>query len=53
MDLPTIQRNAFQWANLGYVIHNQFWRQGFGKETVTAVVKAGLSSCIPTNCQTI
>ena len=41
IDLSTIQRNVFQWANLGYVIHNQFWRQGFGKEAVAAVVKAG------------
>jgi ribosomal-protein-alanine N-acetyltransferase len=41
IDLSTIQRDVFQWANLGYVIHNQFWRQGFGKEAVTVVVKAG------------
>jgi RimJ/RimL family protein N-acetyltransferase len=41
IDLSTIQRNVFQWANLGYCIHNQFWRQGFAKEAVTAVLKAG------------
>jgi ribosomal-protein-alanine N-acetyltransferase len=41
IDLSTIKRDVFQWANLGYVIHNQFWRQGFGKEAVTAAVKAG------------
>ncbi|MEM9486329.1 MAG: GNAT family N-acetyltransferase [Cyanobacteria bacterium P01_F01_bin.116] len=39
--LSTIQRSVFQWANLGYIIHNQFWRQGFAKEAVTAVLKAG------------
>lgn len=41
IDLLTIHRGVFQWANLGYVIHNQFWRQGFGKEAVTAAIKAG------------
>jgi ribosomal-protein-alanine N-acetyltransferase len=41
IDLSTIHRGVFQWANLGYGIHNQFWRQGFGKEAVTVVVKAG------------
>ena len=41
IDLTTIQRSAFQWANMGYGIHNQFWRQGFGKEAVTAVLTAG------------
>ncbi|MEO0376306.1 MAG: GNAT family protein [Cyanobacteria bacterium P01_A01_bin.17] len=38
-----IQRNVFQWANLGYIIHNQFWRHGFGKETVTAAGSEHLS----------
>ena len=41
VELSTIKRDVFQWANLGYDIHNQFWRQGFGKEAVTAAVKAG------------
>ncbi|NEQ42180.1 MAG: GNAT family N-acetyltransferase [Leptolyngbya sp. SIOISBB] len=41
IDLTTIQRSVFQWANLGYGIHNQFWRQGFGKEAVTAALTAG------------
>lgn len=41
IDLTTIQRSIFQWANLGYGIHNQFWRQGFGQEAVTAVLMAG------------
>lgn len=41
IDLYTIQRGVWQWANLGYIIHNQFWRQGFAKEAVTAVIKAG------------
>jgi RimJ/RimL family protein N-acetyltransferase len=41
IDLSTIQRRVTQWANLGYGIHNQFWRQGFAKEAVIAVLKAG------------
>ncbi|MEO1634010.1 MAG: GNAT family N-acetyltransferase [Cyanobacteria bacterium J06631_9] len=41
ISLSTIQRNVFQWANLGYIIHNQFWRQRFAKEAVAAVLKAG------------
>ncbi|MGB8699027.1 MAG: GNAT family protein [Thermosynechococcaceae cyanobacterium] len=41
VDLSTIQREAKQWANLGYSIHNQYWRQGFGKEAVKALLIAG------------
>lgn len=41
VDLSTIQREEKQWANLGYSIHNQYWRQGFGKESVTAAIIAG------------
>ncbi|MGB3693543.1 MAG: GNAT family protein [Spirulinaceae cyanobacterium] len=41
IDLSTIQREEKQWANLGYTIHNQYWRQGFGKEAVRAVIIAG------------
>lgn len=41
IDLSTIQREEKQWANLGYSIHNQYWRQGFGKEAVTAAIFAG------------
>lgn len=40
-DLSTIRRKDNQWANLGYRIHNQFWRQGVGKEAVRAVLEAG------------
>lgn len=41
VDLSTIQREEKQWANLGYGIHNQHWRQGFGQEAVKAAVIAG------------
>ncbi|NET34900.1 MAG: GNAT family N-acetyltransferase [Cyanothece sp. SIO1E1] len=41
VDLSTIQREEKQWANLGYSIHNQHWRQRFGKEAVRAAIIAG------------
>lgn len=41
VDLSTIQRAQKQWANLGYSIHNQHWRQGFAKEAVSALLIAG------------
>ena len=41
VDVSTIQREEKQWANLGYSIHNQYWRQGFGKEAVRAALMAG------------
>jgi len=44
IDLSTIYREEKQWANLGYGIHNQYWRQGFGKEAVKAVLIAGFEN---------
>jgi len=41
VDLSTIQREEKQWANLGYSIHNQHQRQGFGKEAVKAAIITG------------
>jgi [ribosomal protein S5]-alanine N-acetyltransferase len=35
----TIMRREFQWGFLEYRIHNQYWRNGYGKEAV----KEGLS----------
>ncbi len=43
VDLSTIQREEKQWANLGYSIHNQYWKQGFGKEAVSAVLMSGFN----------
>jgi [ribosomal protein S5]-alanine N-acetyltransferase len=43
-DLSTIQREEKQWANLGYSIHNQYWKQGFGKEAITAAMIAGFET---------
>jgi [ribosomal protein S5]-alanine N-acetyltransferase len=44
VDISTIQREEKQWANLGYSIHNQYWRQGFGKEAVRAILIAGFEN---------
>lgn len=41
VDISTIQREEKQWANLGYGIHNQYWKQGFGKEAVRALLRVG------------
>jgi [ribosomal protein S5]-alanine N-acetyltransferase len=41
IDLSTIRRGEYQWAILGYEIHNQHWKQGFAKEAVRASLVAG------------
>lgn len=43
IDLSTIRRADNQWAVLGYTIHNQHWRQGFGKEAVGAALISGFT----------
>lgn len=44
IDISTLKRGEYQWAILGYEIHNQFWKQGFGKEAVRAALIAGFES---------
>ncbi|MBD1903424.1 GNAT family N-acetyltransferase [Trichocoleus sp. DQ-A3] len=44
IDLSTIRRTEHQWAILGYEIHNQHWRQGFGREAVRATLIAGFET---------
>lgn len=34
VEFCTIMRDEFQWGLLGYTIHNQYWRNGYGKEAV-------------------
>ena len=43
IDLSTIRRHENQWANLGYSIHNQYQRQGFGREAAIAAMIAGFA----------
>ena len=34
VEFSTIMRDEFQWGLIGYRLHNQFWRRGYGKEAV-------------------
>ncbi|WP_412518388.1 GNAT family N-acetyltransferase [Staphylococcus simulans] len=38
-NLVTLARQHFQWAECGYALHNQFWRQGYAYEALTALLK--------------
>jgi [ribosomal protein S5]-alanine N-acetyltransferase len=44
VDLSTIRRGEYQWGLLGYEIHNQHWRQGFGTEAVGAALRVGFET---------
>lgn len=39
LDIVTLSRSHFQWAECGYTIHNQFWRKGYAFEALTAMLK--------------
>ena len=34
IDFSTLARDDFQWGRIGYTIHNQHWKKGYGKEAV-------------------
>jgi RimJ/RimL family protein N-acetyltransferase len=40
VELIKILRMDYQWAMMGYTIHNQFWKQGYGRESVLAASEA-------------
>ncbi len=40
VDFSTLARMKFQWARIGYTIHNQYWRKGYGKEAVSVALEA-------------
>ncbi len=44
IDFSTFRRGIYQWAVLGYEIHNQYWRQGFAQEAVRAALIAGFEA---------
>lgn len=39
IDLSPLERMDFQWGRIGYTIHNQHWRMGYGKEAVKAALR--------------
>ncbi|WP_342748947.1 GNAT family protein [Terribacillus aidingensis] len=39
VDFSTLARMHFQWARIGYTIHNQHWGNGYGKEAVKEALK--------------
>lgn len=34
LEISTILRREYQWAMMGYSIHNQFWKSGYATESV-------------------
>ncbi|WP_391209327.1 GNAT family N-acetyltransferase [Psychrobacillus sp. L4] len=44
VELITILRMDYQWAMMGYSIHNQFWKNGYGVESVKAATKLFFSA---------
>lgn len=44
LDIYVQARLDSQCANLGYVIHNQFWGNGYAKEAVGAVIRLAFKS---------
>ncbi|BBF45326.1 acetyltransferase, GNAT family [Lachnospiraceae bacterium KM106-2] len=40
-DITPHRREEFQYARIGYTIHNNFWGCGYGTETVKAIVNIG------------
>ena len=39
VELTKILRSDYQWAMMGYSIHNQFWKKGYATEGVLAASK--------------
>lgn len=37
IELVTIMRDGYDWAMMGYAIHNQYHRKGYGQESVEAI----------------
>ncbi|CAM3933644.1 N-acetyltransferase [Staphylococcus xylosus] len=39
LNIKNLSRGNFQWAEIGYFIHNQHWHQGFAYEALTELIK--------------
>ncbi|WP_371812338.1 GNAT family N-acetyltransferase [Sporosarcina sp. Marseille-Q4063] len=44
VELTKILRSDYQWAMMGYSIHNQFWKNGYATESVLAATKVFFST---------
>ncbi|MGZ9585715.1 GNAT family N-acetyltransferase [Paenibacillus marinisediminis] len=42
VDVATLIRGEFQWARMGYALHNQHWGQGYGKEAASKLLELAL-----------
>ncbi|WP_010199990.1 GNAT family N-acetyltransferase [Bacillus sp. m3-13] len=38
IDFSILARDDFHWGRIGYTIHNQYWRLGYGREAVSAAL---------------
>ncbi|WP_173915344.1 GNAT family N-acetyltransferase [Halobacillus sp. Marseille-Q1614] len=43
IDFSTLYRGEFQWGRIGYTIHNQYWKKGYGKEAVKEAINIALN----------
>jgi RimJ/RimL family protein N-acetyltransferase len=43
IDISTICRDWYQWASIGYVVHNTYQGRGYGKEAVRAAIKVAFT----------
>jgi [ribosomal protein S5]-alanine N-acetyltransferase len=43
IDIYVISRGVLQFANLGYRIDNRYWRKGYGKEAVGAIIRGAFA----------
>ena len=43
LDFATLHRNHFDWANVGYEVHNTHQKQGLGRELLKAGLKLGFN----------
>ncbi len=43
IDVSTIVRGWYQWANLGYLVHNTCQNKGYGKEAAQAAIRVAFT----------
>lgn len=38
VNVAILARDKLQWADIGYFLHNQYWKKGYGREAVKGLV---------------